>query len=161
MDTKAWIELLVNILGNGVVIWGVQYVIMKRVEKRNNYSQIRNEVYQKNLVLIENGLASCRALTSAMVNSAEEEKITNMKECVENLREDFRKLYYFYEDYHAIIDADVRCKEKYSVVNARFVEAIQNWDNEDGDILLDFLKDSEDILHSIMDATLEHIYGVK
>lgn len=161
MNTQDWISLFVSVVLNGIFLWGVQYIIMHNVEKRSRFDQIKSEVYRNNLLLIENGIATCRELMSVIANCDEHNKIAEMDKVVSQLRDDFRKLLYFYQDYHLVIDEDKHCKEMYQNLNTRFLEAMENWTNPENGILLQFLKDSEPLLRSIMDATLKHIYMIK
>lgn len=160
MNFKEWMKLIIPIVSNGIILWGIQLIIMHKIEQKNSSDQIKNEVYRKNLSLIEKGLRSCRELTSAMVNQDDDNDITlgAINNAINQLRDDIRNLYFFYDDYHIIIDEDIECKKMYTELNDRFVEAVTHWD--DTKTVIAFLRNCEKLLHNIMNSTLKHIYMV-
>ncbi len=161
MELKDWLLLFIPILFDGFLIWIFQYIIEKKIEQHTTFRSLREEIFKTYLEKITQSISACHNLYSVQAEATvnNNELLNNLDIALQNLKAQVRELYYYFDTYKIVLSTNKNVLSKHTVLKNRFEEWVFNWN--DSEIYISFVHDCEDLLQSIMDEGLKHIYGLK
>lgn len=161
MELKDWLLLFIPIIFNGFLIWIFQYMFKNRMERKETFRVLREEIFKEYIEKITQLISACKNLYAAQASAIvdDDETLENLDIALQNLKTKIKELYYYFDTYKIVLSTNGKVKSKHTALKERFEEWVLNWN--DGQIQISFIRDCENILQSILDEGLRYIYGIK
>ena len=153
--TEMVLPFIVHIFADGLLLYFLQQLISKRVERKSRFENIREEIFRQYISHIETNLLLIREFTDLVVNKR---KLDQLNALIDNIKASLRKLRDYYKDYSIVLQTDTSVKSSYEAFDARF----KKWcANSDVPSTIAFLSELEPLLQSLLAQCVKHIYGIK